>query len=66
MIAERKTNRKFRFAVIAIVVISVTTIILKFDAATYVSLVGLIVGIFMNSQTHADLKGGKDEIVGKS
>lgn len=55
-----KIRKRFTFAIVAIICISVTTILLKYDAASYFKGVMAIVGIFTFSQTFTDYKGGSD------
>jgi len=51
-------GKKFVFASIAIVCVTITSILLKFDGDTYWKLVGTITGIFTISQAYADVKNG--------
>ena len=51
-----KLGRRFVFATIAIVCATVTTMYLKYIAADYIKLVGIIVGIFTLAQSYTDVK----------
>ena len=54
-------GKRFIFATIAIICVTIATILLKFDGEIYWKLVGTIVGIFTISQSITDVKknGGK-------
>jgi len=47
-------GRRFIFATIAIVCATVTTIYLRFDADSYIKLLGIVIGVFTISQTVTD------------
>lgn len=49
-------SRRFLFAIISVVCVSVVTAYLKYDAESYIKLVGIVVGIFLTSQTVTDYK----------
>ena len=49
-------GKRFIFAAVAIICATITTIILKYPAAEYVKLMGLVIGIFTISQTVTDIK----------
>lgn len=51
-----KIGRKFTFATISVVCISITTVLLKYDGDTYTKLVGAIVAAFLTAQTLIDHK----------
>ena len=53
-------GKRFVFATIAVVCVSVVTGILKYDGEIYLKLVGSICLIFQASQTITDMKGDKD------
>lgn len=55
-------GKRFAFAIMAIICVSVVTIMLKFDGETYLKLVGAIIAVFTISQTVTDVKKiGKGE-----
>jgi hypothetical protein len=47
-------GKKFVFGIIAMVCVSVTSIILKYEGDVYIKLVGFITGLFMIGQTVVD------------
>lgn len=49
-------GKRFAFAIMAIICVSVVTIMLKFDGETYLKLVGAIIAVFTISQTVTDVK----------
>lgn len=49
-------GKRFVFATIAIICVTVATIMLKYDGKIYWELVGTIVGIFTLGQTWTDVK----------
>ena len=51
-------GKRFIFAGISMVLISVTSIMLKFDGEIYWKLVSSVVGVFLASQTITDYKKG--------
>ena len=53
-------SRRFLFATVAVMAVSATTIILKYEGDTYIKLIGAIVGVFLASQTITDYKGAKN------
>ena len=52
-----KLGRRFIFATIAILCATGTTCYLKYPAAEYIKLVGIVVGIFTLAQSYTDVKG---------
>lgn len=54
-------GKRFIFATIAIICVSVVAIWLKYEGKIYLQLVGAICLIFQVSQTLTDMKGGKDD-----
>jgi hypothetical protein len=47
-------NKRFLFATIAIICVTITAVILKYPASDYVKLVGIITAIFTAGQTFTD------------
>ena len=47
-------GKRFIFATIMGVCASTVTVLLKFDGATYLKIIGLIVGIFTIAQSYTD------------
>ena len=54
--AIMRLGKKFVFSTIAIVAISITTILMKYPGDIYLKLVGAIVSVFIASQTISDIK----------
>ena len=55
-----KLGKKFLFAGLAIVCVSIVTIIESFTGKIYLQLVGLICGVFTAAQTITDIKEKKN------
>ena len=56
------SGKKFIFAVVAVICVSITAIILKYDGDIYSKLIGAVCGIFLIAQGYVDAKKGvKDE-----
>ena len=51
-------GKRFIFATISVIAVTITTVFLKYDGETYLKLVGVVVGIFTLSQSWTDIKGG--------
>jgi len=51
-------GKRFVFSIIAVICVSVTSIMLKFDGDIYLKLVTAITGIFVLGQSVTDYKGG--------
>ena len=51
-----RLGKKFVFSTIAIVAISITTILMEYPGDIYLKLVGAIVSVFIASQTISDIK----------
>ena len=49
-------NKRFLYAIVAIICVSVVTVCLKYASKDYVTLVGIITGIFTIGQTYTDSK----------
>lgn len=47
-------GRRFIFGLVAVVCITVTTVMLKYDGETYIKLIGTIAGLFLTAQTVTD------------
>jgi hypothetical protein len=44
-------GKRFIFATISVIAVTITTVFLKYDGETYLKLVGVVVGIFTLSQS---------------
>jgi len=51
-----KLGKRFAFATIAILCVSIVTILLKYNGLIYLKLVGAVVGVFTLSQTVTDIR----------
>jgi len=54
-------GKKFIFAIVAIVCVSIVSTILRFDATNYLELIKTICGVFLVTQAATDIMGKKGD-----